>query len=465
MERRRSRGSRRRARSVVDDLVSARIERPFLLGITCVVIVLALTLGGASNRVGLRFDLIVFSGAILLGFAVWAGALSAFQKLPFWFRLFVALVMALPLIQLIPLPPSIWRSFPGRETSTGIFDLVGAGQAFHPLSLDPLATLVAWLSLMPAFAIFLAAITLEEQERRYLAMTVVGVGALSIAIGLFQFGSRGAIFNFYDSTHRLFLLGFFANRNHQALFLCLTAVWFAFLLQTNRRTTAHVGLALILMLLLVGGGILATFSRSGAALFVLLAAVLGYRAFGSSKRGKLIALALGIGVLVAAGFLAAFNDIVANFSERYDSVGDDARWNFWVVSWHILSDNFPIGSGIGTFVPIYASYEPLPIVDVRYVNHAHNDYLELLLETGIAGAIMLVLALALFARGVARLRPWNREFPSGILLLVPMLVAFHSVVDYPLRTIAITSVVALAVAEILAGWRSAKDGKRTLMEV
>jgi len=462
MEGRRSRRLRHGGKSGAGRPVRPRIERPVLLSVTCVVLILALTLGGAPNRVGPRFDTVVFGGAVLLGFAVWSGALFAFQKLPFWFRLFVASVMTLPLMQLIPLPPSIWRSFPGRETARGVFDLVGAGLAFHPLSLDPLATLVAWLSLLPGFAIFLAAITLGDRERRYLALVVVGVAAVSIAIGLFQFGSRGIIFNFYDSAHRQYLIGFFANRNHEALFLSMSAIWFAFLIETERHSRADKRVVLAMMLFLVGGAIVATFSRSGVALFLLVSALLGYRTLGKIRRKRLIGAALGGGGLLLAAFLVSSNHVVTAFFARYGTVGDDSRWNFWVVSWHVFRDNFPTGSGLGTFVPMYAAYEPLTLVTPLYVNHAHNDYLELVLETGMAGVTVLFFGLSLLVLATVRLRPWGREHPSGILLMIVLLAAFHSIVDYPLRTIAISCVVALALAEIIARWRCVKNDMSSL---
>ncbi|MBB5734131.1 O-antigen ligase [Altererythrobacter atlanticus] len=416
-----------------------------------------LIFGGAPNRIGLRFDSIVLAGAILLAAAVWHGALAAFQKLPFWFRLFAVLVMVLPLVQLIPLPPSVWRSFPGRETATAILDLVGAGQRYRPLSLDPMATLAAWLSLVPAFALFLASITLGDRERRYLGVIVVSVALLAIVIGVFQFGSRGALFNFYDSSHRQYLLGFFANRNHQALFLCMSAIWFSYLLETDRRLASRAPLIVTLLLILVGGAILATFSRTGVALFMVVTAVLVYRILARQRKRKVLGLGLLVGATLIALTFMSSNNIVANFFERYDTVETDARWNFWVVSWQIIKDNFPIGSGLGTFVPIYAAYEPLVFVDPRYVNHVHNDYLELLLEAGVAAGVLLLFALVLFVLAVSRLRPWSGERPAGLLLLVPLLVATHSIVDYPMRTVAIFCVLALVLAEVMAHWCTVKD--------
>ena len=45
----------------------------------------------------------------------------------------------------------------------------------------------------------------------------------------------------------------------------------------------------------------------------------------------------------------------------------------------------PVGAGLGTFVPVYAMFEKPEQVSLFYVNRAHNDVLELWLETGVAG--------------------------------------------------------------------------------
>ena len=49
----------------------------------------------------------------------------------------------------------------------------------------------------------------------------------------------------------------------------------------------------------------------------------------------------------------------------------------------------PIGSGLGTFVPVYAMFEKPEDASPTYVNHAHNDILEVWLETGVLGLVLM----------------------------------------------------------------------------
>ncbi|WP_245469463.1 O-antigen ligase family protein, partial [Mesorhizobium sp. M7A.F.Ca.CA.002.03.2.1] len=99
-----------------------------------------------------------------------------------------------------------------------------------------------------------------------------------------------------------------------------------------------------------------------------------------------------------------------------------------------IEENWATGVGFGSFPKVYQIYEKGEMIFKPYVNHAHNDYLELALEGG-APVVFLVAAYAilLFAFSVtARRDPLQKmAFLSVSFLLV------HSLVDYPLRTAAL----------------------------
>ena len=81
---------------------------------------------------------------------------------------------------------------------------------------------------------------------------------------------------------------------------------------------------------------------------------------------------------------------------RFSSLQDD-RLNYWHDIGWALKHYGLAGTGFGTFVPIYQSAESLESVVPQYINHAHNDYLELLLEGGAPAACLLFCFLALIA--------------------------------------------------------------------
>ncbi len=104
-------------------------------------------------------------------------------------------------------------------------------------------------------------------------------------------------------------------------------------------------------------------------------------------------------------------------------------------SWRIFLDHPWKGTGLGTLQTVFPQYESL--YDGKVVNHAHNDYLEGLAETGILGGLCCAGFLEiLFFESIRRLPPRNRAFAaavhlSGLVACVGFLV--HSLVDFNLH--------------------------------
>ena len=59
---------------------------------------------------------------------------------------FAAALLVLPALQLVPLPPGLWRSLPGREMEAAALALVDAEDRWMPGSVSPPRTLVALLA-------------------------------------------------------------------------------------------------------------------------------------------------------------------------------------------------------------------------------------------------------------------------------------------------------------------------------
>ncbi len=118
----------------------------------------------------------------------------------------------------------------------------------------------------------------------------------------------------------------------------------------------------------------------------------------------------------------------------------------------------PVGSGLGTFVPVYASFEkPEDTLLNTYANHAHNDAAELWLETGLLG--LAFMALFVFWFGRRSLAIWRSAPPIGATevdwslvraaTIIIALILAHSFVDYPLRTGAMMAVMAFCCALLI----------------
>ena len=125
-----------------------------------------------------------------------------------------------------------------------------------------------------------------------------------------------------------------------------------------------------------------------------------------------------------------------------------SRADILATSVKAVGEFMPFGSGIGTFREVYAVYEDHDRLEPNtYVNHAHNDYLELALETGIPGLIVLVLFFAWW--GKAAWRAWRRSDAdpyARAAAIASAAILVHSLVDFPLRTAAISACFAMSLA-------------------
>jgi O-antigen ligase len=198
-----------------------------------------------------------------------------------------------------------------------------------------------------------------------------------------------------------------------------------------------------------------TSSRAGIALGTtagLFAVALAWQLGQGQARRKFLMI-VGGGTLVAA--LVAFQFGFVGLSQRVEDadLSKDLRWTIATVTSRAAFANFPVGSGVGTFVPEYDMFSPRETISLKYVNRAHNDWLEACLE---GGALAIAVAAAFLVWfGVMSVRAW-RGGPSAALgfdgllpraaSIAVFLLLLHSIVDYPLRTTAITAVFALCCA-------------------
>jgi len=131
----------------------------------------------------------------------------------------------------------------------------------------------------------------------------------------------------------------------------------------------------------------------------------------------------------------------------------------------------PWGGGVGSFVPWFDQFAPDPLFAWEYFNHAHNEYVQWWLESGVPGMVALAAALALlvWCRPSARRgdRDPGSDAPAVGSWVAVVLVLAHSGVDYPLRTPTMMGVTALlagiAVAAALS--RTSKATGSTMLRV
>lgn len=438
-----------------DATVSILIPRAaagFFVGYTSFVVILALLFGGGTRQ-GLWSDVIVQLAALpLLVWALLRLTPTIGSRLPL---LLLGAILVLPLLQLIPLPPALWTALPGREEIRSAYEIAGIGNPWLPVSLDPASTWRGLLSLLPAAAVALAMLSLDDRARRIPVVLVLVIVFVSVPLDLLQMmGGLDSPLRFYAVTNPDRAVGFFANANHNAtLLICAIPFVAAYAVGLARehgqsRKLARALSALLLAAIVVG--LTMTRSRAGLALgFVagLSCVLLVWRQRPGASGRRLVGFAIGANLLA---LLIAFQFGFVGLMQRIDNaeVIDDFRWPVAAVTWQASLAFLPFGSGLGTFVPVYEMFAPRQLLIDRYVNHVHNDWLELWLVGGVPALILAAVFLTWFT--IATIRVWRSGAAGPNLALARaasiaiVLMLLHSLADYPLRTITLSVLFALA---------------------
>ena len=422
---------------------------------------LCLLLGGSAQG--------VWGNAVLrllaLGIIVWALLGYGSQSRPAKQLLaLVGLATLLVVVQLIPLPMSIWADLPGREQFVEGLRLLGQEPGALPLSLAPYDSLTTLLALLPPLGMFAAMIGIRGNSAIWVAAALVGGTVAGVLLGILQVSSGDpaeSSLYFYRHSNFGVATGFFANANHMASLLLAAVPFIAALGATIQerskdarfRTPAMVLVAGGMLLLVLGLILNRSMAGYGLGVPVLLASLL--MLFGSRIKVARSAL-IGVGLVSIVAVATLWASPVTQ--DAASSVS--TRQSIFLNSFDLVGQYAPVGSGLGTFEQVYRLTERPETVEPVHVNHAHNDYLEVAVELGIPGILLILLFMLWWGAAVVRMlrSPASDQFAmagaiaSGAILL-------HSVVDYPLRTAAIGAVFAACLALILQSRKTARSDK------
>lgn len=430
---------------------------------TLVYLAAVLLLGGASAA-GFSGNLALqLAGAVLIAWTLWGTAPGSALRTDL--KPFGLALVVLALVQFLPLPPALWQMLPGREALARGYDLIGADLPWMTLSLAPwksLASLAWWI---PALALFIAMRADGAPGARQAIGVVAAVAAVSAVLGMLQ---RGV------GTGYLYLVtnygegpGFFANSNHQGSFLLVAlALWGGYLAMdlAAARGLRRSRLSAIGWQLAVTGLLAFSVIVSGSLACAALLLPVGLLTFLNVRAD--LRVPVGWIVIAAVALVAGFAAFllfgpVANDLTAKGTVEGISRQDFLLTGLKPLADFAPFGTGLGTFQDIYRWYEDPARIGTTFVNHAHNDLLELLIETGLFGLVALVLFLRWFVPRAFDL--WRSERGHSVALGASIAIGAvlaHSLVDYPLRTAAMSGLIALCCVLMVRPMEAARSRRR-----
>lgn len=178
--------------------------------------------------------------------------------------------------------------------------------------------------------------------------------------------------------------GPYANRNHFAGFAELVIPLSLVPLMLGRVRRERWFLVSLFAVVPIGALFLSA-SRGGAISFGVELGLLILWLFLRRISGRHL---LSAGAVLLFAFLMVSWLGVQKLIERFSAmqpleVTAGKRASMRADTWHIFLDHPWIGTGLGTLQVVFPQYETL--YDGKIVNHTHNDYLEALAETGLAG--------------------------------------------------------------------------------
>lgn len=326
-------------------------------------------------------------------------------------------------------------------------------EVVRSLSLDPYSTRLVVIQVVALFVYFAATLVFTDTPKRLklLVRTIIIFGFFLAIFGLTQsFTSPNKVYWLRELTQST-PFGPFINRHHFAGYMELTlgiplGLLFSGSIEKDKRLIYLFAAGLMAVALIMTnsrGGII---SLVAELLFIVATMGLGRRQkqAGSSPGKRILRsaivkgglalslmLALFIGV-VSLGGEEALNRFVGTVNSEDPTTG---RVHFWDVTLDVIKSHPIIGTGLGAFGVVYTRYDTRN--GLYRLEQAHNDYLQVLSDGGIVGALLgLFFIFYLFRMGFER-RKSEDAFRRGVAtgaLAGCFAVLVHSFFDFTLHT-------------------------------
>ena len=371
------------------------------------------------------------------------------------------LFFLLCLFQMLPLPEALLKVISPSSLATYRDFGNSPGGALHPISLNPDASRQELFRLLAYAAIFFVIVNhyRTKDQVKSLVKMILCMGCFLVVFAIVQkLAWNGRIFWIFpvdeDLRNGHGIWASYINRDHFAGYMeMVIPLAMGLLLYRAPRVTAlrdaplslkiarfmaseniTIYSLLFLIILIMAAALIATFSRGGMLAFVIsslfFAVITRRRRSLKQGTGLLALLAAVIFVFVVMASWDRLEDRFADLEEDHVS-----RLGVWTDSIGIVRDYPLLGTGLGTFKNAYMRYQTSG--SRVFYDHAHNDYVELLTDTGIPGFLLGAgMALVFFRNVFRRWRQKRSMFgkcigAGGLTSLVA--IALHSFVDFNLH--------------------------------
>jgi O-antigen ligase len=266
-------------------------------------------------------------------------------------------------------------------------------------------------------------------------------GAVVAAFAILQgMAPNGKLYWVWPLEQGGWIYGPYVNHNHYAgLMEMLTP--FPLVLAASHFTNGNRKIMVASVAALMGASIFLSGSRGGMAAFVTQMVALGVLMVRRRERKWREPLMLGAVLAMVIIFLIWMggNELtrrLATFhSEAREEINGGFRLSIDRDCLRMFAKRPLLGWGLGAFPIVYPEFRSF--YTTFFVNHAHNDYLQLLVETGLAGFSIAVWFMVLvFRKAAGKLKNWT-ETATGALTVAALLgvvgILVHSFIDFNLQ--------------------------------
>ncbi|MEM1195489.1 MAG: O-antigen ligase family protein [Pseudomonadota bacterium] len=420
-----------------------------LAGFACI-----LALCGGTSNPGSPQDVILRPACALLlvpALYWWPRGASETSRAPLYFVLAWAIWTGL---QLVPLPTGLWSVLPDRALVAELDQLLGVEGQWRPISWVPSRGWNALAGMVVPICALVLAMAARARSATLLNL-LLGVALLDATMNFLQLVSGGQDTFYLYRPHPGQTDGLFSNENHSGVFSAvglLVTARLALASRGNKQAGWMIGYGaaylVFLLAVLVGGSRAALVAGLGA---LLASGVMFYAALEAKGGGASIARWVPaspgrrrmVMLFVPAAFFAAMVGLFIwlERSPSFDGVltrnsFEDLRWELAPILGEMIAKNWLLGIGFGAFEEYYHIYEPTGLMLSKFINQAHNDWGQVILEGGLP-AVAIALALAAWvARALMGVLRRDQDGWSLVVfwLSVIAIVAAASLIDYPVRT-------------------------------
>lgn len=434
-------------------------------GLAALILLVPLAMGGRT-ALG-QLVLVVLADGIAVCWCLRQGLFSDTTWIRSSGSLLTLGMLGLILLQVTPLPPSwlewlsphVYKILPLWAPETHGAGTIGL---WKTLSLTPAATRDGLVVAMAFGMLFLVVVQRVRRPAdvefllRWISLATLIMAVFALA--QFFFGNGKFFWCFehpYSDTHDA-VKGSFSNRNHFAHFMALGAGPLIWWLHTTWRRTPddHAGkpfskvparpriatglLAIGLAVTIFAGAL--SLSRGGTAAMVLAALFCLLILYRSKRVNRKVLIALaGTAALTSACLVVYGYQAVVARLEQFSSLDQldstHGRRKIWQADLAAMSDFLVAGTGLGSHVEVYPRYLPEDeeLQSAEYT-HAENGYVQIAMEAGIPGLVLVGIAIGLCIRWCV---PSFRSGTAGPISLcfagiAPCLLAsaVHSATDF-----------------------------------